>query len=451
MLAQVLPKDSPFYEELDRIRKYCITKSPGFAGVALLPNYYIVDPKDTKFGKEYGFTDGRNIYIGTKLFKESPKAQAFVIIHEVLHVALRHPQRMLTLRKARLLQNKTWSSTVFNWAVDAIVNHSLERISSWVHEPAIGLIKFSTLLKPEELTARPPHTWGAEQLFKHLMDNVIDPAIAEGLASSADNWGQRNLPGEGRGMLDIELAGSAGDGQGGRSNGIRPDTREEARNWSGRLARAAAGDRAGGIMKEILFDVPQTQTPWRVLLRRFITDAVMPQTQVRPSRPSRQTVMLSALSHANNSNDFVPFFPGYQPKYGIRKIVVIVDTSGSIDDKLCEYFAGEIQTIRKKIGCDISLLTCDTVVHQTIEVKAQDNLYTIIKKEGGFKGRGGTDFRPAVAAAEKIAGAALIVYLTDMMGPYPDKCRLPLLWASICEQYTKPPCGTVIVLRQEDD
>lgn len=444
MPAKVLPKDNSFYDKLDLIRKYCITKSPGFAGIALLPAYYVVDPKDARLGKEYGFTDGRSIYLGTKLFKESPKAQAFVLIHEVLHVALRHPQRMLTLRKARLMQGKTWSSEVFNWAVDAIVNHSLERINAWVHKPSIGLIEFDKLLSPTVLAAQPPHTWGAEQLFTHLMDTIVDPAIARGEAGDAKDWGEKNLPGQGRGMLDIELAD---DGAG----SIREDTKAEARDWSGRVARAAAGDRPGGIMKEILFDVQQTRTPWRTLLRRFVCAAVMPQTQVRPSRPSRQTVMLDALSRSGAGvGDLVPFIPGYQQKYGIRKIVVIVDTSGSIDDTLCEYFAGEIQTIRKKMGCDMVLLTCDTEVHQTISIKAHDNLHAIIKKEGGFKGRGGTDFRPAVAIAEKVPGAAVVIYLTDMMGPYPDKCRLPLLWASICTQYTKPPCGTVIVLRKDE-
>ena len=436
--CKVLSK-SPLQEDLDLIRKYCITKSPGFAGVALLPQYYIVDPKDPDVGEEFAFTDGRGIYMGEKFFKEAPKAQAFILIHEVMHVALRHPQRGLALKKKRLAAGLPWSSEVFNWAVDAIVNFGLQKISSWAQEPSVPLITFEKLLKPEVLQETPAHRWGAEKLFTYLMDEVIMPQVKMGGLNGPSEWGDENLPkGKGK-MMDIEMPLESG--------GVEEDSPAEARNWEGRLKRAAAGDRAGGIMKEILFDIPTTKTPWRHILRRFVSDAVMPQTQVRPSKPSRHNIVLSAFNSANAIDHPVPFFPAFQPKPGIRNLVVVVDTSGSIDDTMCEYFAGEIQSMRSKLGCDLTIITCDTEVHQTIKVSAYDNLKNVIKQNQGFKGRGGTDFRPGVAAAEKCKGAAAIVYLTDMMGPYPERCSLPLLWASTSESYEKPPVGSVIVLK----
>lgn len=447
MSVKVLKPDNKLYNELDRVRKYCITKSPGFAGVALLPQYYIVDPKDNN-GKEFGFTDGKSIWLGTRLFKESPKAQAFVLIHEVLHVALRHPQRGLALRKARLSAGLAWSSAVFNWAADAIIHFSMTNLSSWVHKPDIGIITFDKLLDEKTLTAKPPHKWSVETLFVHLMDNVVQPAIAKGEAASASDYGEKNLPRNGRGMLDITLPEKPGD-LGGKEP-IKPDTREEARNWENRVKRAAAGDRAGGVMKEILFDIPVTKTPWQHILRRFISDAVMPVTHVQPYRPSRHSIILDSFYKETRSDCAVPFFPAFRPKPGIRKIVVVVDTSGSIDDAMCEYFAGEIQTIRKRVGCDLTLITCDAEVHQTVNVRPFDNFHSIIKAQGGFKGRGGTNFVPGVEAAEKVSGAAVIIYLTDMMGPYPTKCRLPLIWASTSEEFNKPPVGKTFVLKKED-
>jgi predicted metal-dependent peptidase len=447
MSVKTLSAGHKLYAELDRVRKYCITKSPGFAGVALLPQYYIVDPKDQN-GKEFGFTDGKSIWLGTRLFKESPKAQAFVLIHEVLHVALRHPQRGLALRKARQAAGLPWSSEVFNWAADAIIHFSMQNLSSWVHKPDIGIITFDVLLKEDDLRAKPPHKWNVESLFVHLMDNVVQPSIDKGEASSAANYGER-LPRNGKGMLDIELPEKPNDSSNGKEP-IKPDSREEARNWDNRVKRAAAGDRPGGIMKEILFDIPVTRTPWRHILRRFISDAVMPITHVQPYRPSRHSIILDSFYKETCSECSVPFFPAFRPKPGIRKIVVVVDTSGSIDDKMCEYFAGEIQTIRKKVGCDLTLITCDAEVHQKIDVRPFDNFHSSIKRAGGFKGRGGTDFVPGVEAAEKVPGAAVIIYLTDMMGPYPKKCRLPLLWASTSEQFEKPPVGKTFVLKKEE-
>jgi predicted metal-dependent peptidase len=447
MAVKTLKPEHKLYADLDRVRKYCITKSPGFAGVALLPQYYIVDPKDQN-GKEFGFTDGKSIWLGTRLFKESPKAQAFVLIHEVLHVALRHPQRGLALRKARQAAGLPWSSEVFNWAADAIIHFSMHNLNSWVHKPDIGIITFDSLLKEDELKAKPPHKWNVESLFAHLMDNTIMPAIAKGEASSIDNYGER-LPRNGRGMLDIELPEKPGASPSGKEP-IQPDSREDARNWENRVKRAAAGDRPGGVMREILFDIPITRTPWRHILRRFISDAVMPVTHIQPYRPSRHSIILDSFYKDTCSECPVPFFPAFRPKPGIRKIVIVVDTSGSIDEEMCEYFAGEVQTIRKRVGCALTLITCDAEVHQKIDVRPFDNFHSIIKREGGFKGGGGTNFVPGVEAAEKVPGAAVIIYLTDMMGPYPTKCRLPLLWASTSEQFEKPPVGKTFVLKKDE-
>jgi predicted metal-dependent peptidase len=369
------------------------------------------------------------------------------LIHEVLHVALRHPQRGLALRKARQAAGLPWSSEVYNWAVDAIIHFSMDNLSSWVNKPDIGIITFDKLLSPDELAAKPPHKWNAESLFVHLMDNKITPAIQNGEISSVGEYGDK-LPKNGRGMLDIELPEQPGDSSSGKEP-IKPDSREEARNWENRVKRAAAGDRPGGIMKEILFDIPVTRTPWQHILRRFISDAVMPVTHVQPYRPSRHSIILDSFYKETCSECTVPFFPAFRPKPGIRKIVVVIDTSGSIDDAMCEYFAGEIQTIRKRVGCDLTLITCDTEVHQKIDVRPFDNFHSIIKRAGGFKGRGGTDFVPGVEAAEKVPGAAVIIYLTDMMGPYPTKCRLPLLWASTSEEFQKPPVGKTFVLRSD--
>ncbi len=101
------------------------------------------------------------------------------------------------------------------------------------------------------------------------------------------------------------------------------------------------------------------------------------------------------------------------------------------------------------MGCDLTLITCDAEVQQEVDVRPFDNFHSIIKREGGFKGRGGTNFVPGVEAAEKVPGAAVIIYLTDMMGPYPTKCRLPLLWASTSEEFQKPPVGKVFVLQKQ--
>lgn len=454
MSVKLAPK-GPLHEEMDNVRKYCITKSPGFAGIALYPEYYIIDAKDEKYGKEYGFTDGRGIYLGTRLFREAAKAQAYVLLHEIMHVALRHPQRGFELRIKLLKRGIPWSHTLFNWAVDCIVNHALDKIG-WIQSPSIKLIKFDNVVDKDVMGKNPPHTWSSEKLYMQLLDQMKSEAKKhgidlddmqsnqEGLADAIEKWMSRTSKNTLKeAMMDIELPLQAG--------AVRPDTSEESRNWEQRLKRAAAGDRAGGVMREILFDVPVTKTPWQQILRMYLSDAVMPITHVQPSRPSRQNITAQAYSNANLGGNPVPFMPGYKPKPGIRKLVVVVDTSGSIDDELCEHFAGEIQAVRANTGCDLTLITCDADVHQIIDIPSFGSLVQEIRNAGGFKGRGGTNFVPGVEAAEKVMGAAMIIYLTDMQGPYPTRCRLPLIWASttLKTQHAPPPVGRVIELTMD--
>jgi len=440
-LVQLLPRSDPLYDEMDRVRRYLLFSNAGFAGIALWPEWVIIDGEDPRFGDQYGFTDGRTIFLGVNLFKnEQPKAVAYVQVHEVLHVALRHPQRGLALRKKRLMSGKPWSDMVFNWAVDAIVNHCTDKIIGSLQRPSVKLVTFDALLDSQTLSKTPPTQWGAEALFEHLMDNVIMPKVKSGqLKQAVDDFNEQK--GFGKEMMDIEL-----------SDGFtQEETNGEQRDWEKRVQRAAAGDKALGAVREALMDIPKTYTNWRQLLRQFVAQYVMPETVARPSKPSRACVSIYSASRAKKRAGLpfhkVPWLPAFGPKPGMKRIAVVIDTSGSIDEAMCHQFAGEIQSIRKTVGCALTLITCDASVHQNFDVTAQEDLFQAIKKQGGFKGGGGTDFRPGVAAAEKINGTSVIIYLTDMMGSYPDKCSKPILWASICEKYSPPPCGKVVVLK----
>ena len=76
-------------KSLSTIARYCVTKSPGFAAIALwVPHKY----RDTD--QYIARTDGRTIEATNKFFdKYDGREQAFIFMHEVLHVALRHVPR----------------------------------------------------------------------------------------------------------------------------------------------------------------------------------------------------------------------------------------------------------------------------------------------------------------------------------------------------------------------
>ena len=76
--------------ELQTLARFCVTKSPGFAAIALWVPYRAVD--DDKF---VAYTNGREVVFGGKFWDYAPLERAFILCHEILHVALRHCPRGL--------------------------------------------------------------------------------------------------------------------------------------------------------------------------------------------------------------------------------------------------------------------------------------------------------------------------------------------------------------------
>jgi predicted metal-dependent peptidase len=103
-----------------------------------------------------------------------------------------------------------------------------------------------------------------------------------------------------------------------------------------------------------------------------------------------------------------------------------VDTSGSIDERLLKRFAAEIAAVLEKAEALLRLIVCDADVHQIHDFSGREGakLMRGIK----FKGGGGTDFKPAIAEAEKWK-PGLLIYLTDLEGGAGAEPAFPVLWA----------------------
>jgi Putative metallopeptidase domain len=92
---------------------------PGLASLALWCNFADTD-EDV-----IAFTDGQTIFAGAGYEEFSEKERKFICLHEILHVALCHPTRFLTLEK----QDVGFNSQLLNIAADAIINKSLENLT----------------------------------------------------------------------------------------------------------------------------------------------------------------------------------------------------------------------------------------------------------------------------------------------------------------------------------
>ncbi len=406
-------------KSLSTVARYCVTKSPGFAAIALwVPHRF----RDTE--QYIARTDGRSIEAGQKFFdKYDGREQAFIFMHEVLHVALRHVAR----------GHRAWSvssahALVWNLSCDAIINRALEKMS-WIKAPKDG-VTFESLLSKEELEARPPQNWSAEALYHRLLEKIGFPADKK----SWDKWLDDYIEKHGLPKPEDLGRGTGGDEEDG-------DLMSElaSRVWASRLARAQAGDRPGGLLRELVGDFPVVKTPWPQILRAFLQDAVMPTTRENFNRPGRRVLSLDS--------DF--FEPSFQSEKGVRRIGVAIDTSGSIDEKILLRFAGEIEAVQKRTGAELYLVVCDAEVTGEFLVPAHGKTFTQRYKTGElqFRGGGGTDFSPALAKLNK-SNVKIGLYLTDMRGNFgSEKPKMPFVWCSTSEESEPPPgFGRVIYL-----
>jgi predicted metal-dependent peptidase len=105
----------------------------------------------------------------------------------------------------------------------------------------------------------------------------------------------------------------------------------------------------------------------------------------------------------------------------LRKIVVAIDTSGSIDDDLFQEFWSEIMAI-SKTGTFITVVECDVEIHKTYEVR---NNTDMPKPHGG----GGTSFDPVFTWLKRHRMYNGLIYFTDGYAEKPkERSALPMLW-----------------------
>ena len=110
--------------------------------------------------------------------------------------------------------------------------------------------------------------------------------------------------------------------------------------------------------------------------------------------------------------------PGIKVKRRNR-LLVAIDTSGSVHIKELQEFFSEIYHIWRK-GAEIFIVECDTAIHKKYR-------YTGITPKT-ISGRGGTDFSAPIQFANEEYHPDAIIYFTDGYAAVPIAPRCPMLW-----------------------
>ncbi len=154
-------------------------------------------------------------------------------------------------------------------------------------------------------------------------------------------------------------------------------------------------------------------------------------------------------SYAKSTYSFVPpnmkyLYRGiYLPSLSsdLLRIVVAIDTSGSVDETLLAEFLGEINSIMQSYpNYEIDVITADAKVQSHKVFLPGESL------DYEVSGGGGTDFRPVFEYIDSyINYPTLLLYFTDGMGTFPEQePSYDVMW--VMPEELEVPFGEVMVL-----
>ncbi|TCP38978.1 DUF2201 family putative metallopeptidase [Rhodovulum marinum] len=415
-------------------------QDPAFAALALWCTHVDSDGREGP-----AWTDGRAIHYGPAFEPLSLPEQIGLAAHHILHIAFRHAPRSHAMH---VRFGDRYDEALFNLATDAIVNETLMLTGFILPRPAVrltGLLK-ATLredIRGEEAVTK----YDAERLYVALMQDGASPRStrpgdkgAAGGGGKGDGEGQGSQGGDrprpGGALAEAarayaEQQAFAPDIETGRDDRDDGAGREEDAEWRQRVARAMeAGRLAGhgiGMLGHRLADLPEVHTPWEVVLRGLVSRAVMQNPRPQGTRPARRWLARDADARQRGAPD-PAFEPGMLRDQDIPRIVVGVDSSGSVDGTLLAKFAAELAAIAKRTGAETHVLVFDQQVRGRAVMggAAWEKRITDIL----FSRDGGTSFIQVMDEALALDPSAVVI-LTDLEGPFgpmPPK-GLPVIWA----------------------
>jgi hypothetical protein len=363
--------------------------------------------------------DGETISYGPGFATLGLPEQVGLVAHHVLHAALRHSDRQAGLA-ARL--GASFDPSLFGLAADGIINETLILAGHAVPRPAVVL---SALLVEAGLPAKSPldalAQWDVDRLAMALH---ADPKRAEKLR----DWGAT------RGFaVDLGLGQPDDTGKS-----------QKAADWRNQILRALeAGRKAGagiGQLGGFLADLAPPAVPWEWHLRGLLARALIERPHPSWRRPTG--AWLAQMAAAQDRGGPVPVFqPGRARMDSRPKLVVGLDTSSSIDALSLRLFAAEAQGIARRSGAEVHVMGFDTAVfvERRLDPAGWAGLDDLPMRRGG-----GTDYADLFTLAARKAPSLLIV-LTDLDAPVPDKPGFPVWWA-VPRDVAAPPYGRTLVI-----
>lgn len=320
-----------------------------------------------------------------------------VLIHESLHILLHHISRS---------HHYNFNPKGFNIAADLAINSSI-----------VGLPKFALFPKSFGL----PENEAAEWYYRKLQDEAKKQGkqagdMSEGIGDLVDDhskWGDCNDE-----IIKEKIKGIA----------RKAISEQEKKGW---------GNIPGNLVQQIIA-ANRSIVNWKKEVRYFINKMVLHGHHATRTRLNRR----EQASIDNRVGDLKNVYlqPGKRKDYTSR-LLVALDTSGSVSDKELRSFVDELNGMINHIQCDY--VCFDTQLYLPV------NKFSKKAREVKVKGRGGTSFHPICEYIDDHNYDGLII-MTDGFAPFPTKPRAKTLWClTKSGAGVNPPFGKKVVIEEK--
>jgi predicted metal-dependent peptidase len=336
-------------------------------------------------------TDGRNFYYNSRFIKMlQPKEVEFLFGHEVLHCVYDHFGR-----------RGTRHPQLWNVANDYAVNGDLKK-----H----GVGQMITTVPA--LYDRKYDGMSSEEIYDQLYENAEKINIDDLLEKILDE----HLDGQGEGQPSLTEE---------EKSQIRDEIKEAL------LSASQACNDPGQIplgVRRMIQEFTEPKMNWKELLQMQLESTI--KNDWTWSKPSRRGWHTDAIMPGMKNDQLID-------------IAIMIDASGSIDEKMLKDFLSEIQGIMDSFPAfRIHLATFDTGIYNPVDYTS-DNLDNICDYE--VSGGGGTDFTAIFSylKEQEIEPKRLIVFTDGYpFGSWGDENYCDTVWVIHGSTNIVPPWGT---------
>lgn len=402
---------------LSRMRILC---NHGFYGLLLMHMIYSIDERANT-----AYTDGERIAFGPEFLENLSDSELdFVMMHEILHVVLQH-----------CFRGKEKDNERYNIAADIVINSNI-MLENCGNPSSITLSKYgeSMHLAPD---GKEGHLYTAEEVYEMLPKRK-----------------SKSIPGSENGGAE---KGRAKKEQAERADGMALPKRWDDHSkwgrfeedsvlrdvWVKQFAEACEAisvrdnSNSRGTLpmfaKRMLEKLTKPQTDWRSILNDFIQEEVNDYSFSPPDRRFQESPF------------FLPDFNEKGKVDEVTDILFMVDTSGSISDKMMTAAYSEVKGAIDQFNGKLCgwLGFFDAAIIKPKPFSSFEE-FIVIKPAGG----GGTDFQIIFEYVHKYMEEkppASIIILTDGYAPFPKEelaNDIPVLWL-INNEDVDPPWGKV--------